>query len=159
MDTLCCPNSRERSSMSTIYTVGTSNRSSSEFIDLLIHYGIRILVDVRRFPSSRFPWFNRRNLAAACGQRGLDYRWMGDLLGAFRQKTYDNNRRTEDFSRGIKCLEDLANRGTMALCCAERLPWKRHRQFIARELETLDQTVIHIIDGETVWQSPQGQLF
>jgi uncharacterized protein (DUF488 family) len=145
--------------MNTIYTVGTSNRPSLEFIDILTRYGIQILVDVRRFPSSRFPWFTRKNLAAACESRGIDYRWMGDLLGAFRPEAYEEYCRTEDFRKGVECLEGLAEEHVIALCCAERLPWKCHRRFIARALEKLGQTVTHIIDGEEVWQSPQGELF
>ncbi|MBN2255234.1 MAG: DUF488 domain-containing protein, partial [Deltaproteobacteria bacterium] len=146
-------------SMNTIYTIGTSNRPSLEFINILIRYGIQILVDVRRFPSSRFPWFKREKLAAACRNGGIDYRWMGDLLGAFRKEAYEQYCQTEAFRKGVECLEELAETRTIALCCAERLPWKCHRRFIARELEKLGRPVTHILDSEEEWQSPQGELF
>ena len=36
-----------------IYTIGHSNHSIDEFIALLKQHGIEVLVDIRRFPSSR----------------------------------------------------------------------------------------------------------
>ncbi|RLA77996.1 MAG: DUF488 domain-containing protein, partial [Deltaproteobacteria bacterium] len=41
-----------------VFSVGTSTRSIEEFIALLKEHGIRVAVDVRRFPTSRrFPHF------------------------------------------------------------------------------------------------------
>ncbi|WP_442895735.1 DUF488 family protein [Bradyrhizobium sp. AZCC 2262] len=42
-------------SANTIFTVGHSNRSLSEFFDILSSAQIGIVVDVRRFPASRRP--------------------------------------------------------------------------------------------------------
>jgi uncharacterized protein (DUF488 family) len=39
-----------------IYTIGTSNRTADEFMDILGHYQIQILADVRRFPTSKGRW-------------------------------------------------------------------------------------------------------
>jgi uncharacterized protein (DUF488 family) len=145
--------------MNTIFTVGTSNRTTEEFINILKHYGIKVLADVRRFPKSRFVHFNRENLASACEIQGIEYRWMGDLLGAFRPESYEQYCRTGDFKKGLEHLEALARKRAVALCCAERLPWKCHRQFIAHELEKREWPVTHILDFDTVWQSKQGELF
>jgi uncharacterized protein (DUF488 family) len=47
----------------TLYTVGHSNRSLNEFLDLLKSFEITVLVDVRSFPNSKkVPHFNRANL-------------------------------------------------------------------------------------------------
>lgn len=145
--------------MNTIFTIGTSNRTSQEFIDILKYYEIQILADVRRFPSSRFIHFNREQLASACEIRGIEYRWMGDFLGAFRTESYEQYCQTDDFKRALERLEALARKRTVAVCCAERLPWKCHRQFIARALEKREWPVNHILDFDTVWQSKQGELF
>ncbi|MDI6631705.1 MAG: DUF488 domain-containing protein, partial [Thermoanaerobacteraceae bacterium] len=68
-----------------IYTVGTSTRSPEEFLALLRRYGIRAVVDVRRFPSSRrYPHFNRAALAAWLGEAGVTYHYLGDKLGGYR---------------------------------------------------------------------------
>ena len=45
-----------------IYTVGTANRSKEEFVLLLHSFGIEAVVDVRRFPTSKFAHFRREEL-------------------------------------------------------------------------------------------------
>lgn len=54
-----------------IYSLGTSNRTPSEFLDLLRSHDVELVVDVRRFPSSRFEHFKREELARLLGQRDL----------------------------------------------------------------------------------------
>ena len=49
-----------------IVTVGHSNRTLREFLDLLRAFRVRRLVDVRKFRKSRaFPHFNERRLGTA----------------------------------------------------------------------------------------------
>jgi len=49
-----------------IYTIGHSTRPQEGFIDLLRHYGITTLVDIRSMPRSRHnPQFNRKEHAPA----------------------------------------------------------------------------------------------
>ena len=49
-----------------LWTVGHSNRSAEDFLVLLRAFDVELLVDVRRYPSSRrHPHFNRGALAAA----------------------------------------------------------------------------------------------
>jgi hypothetical protein len=50
-------------------------------------------------------------------------------------------------------LERIARERKMAFICAERLPWRCHRRFIARELEKRGWQVIHIIDKGRDWVS------
>jgi len=46
-----------------IYTLGTSNRSQREFLEILGRYRIEAVADVRHFPTSRlFPHFKKENL-------------------------------------------------------------------------------------------------
>ena len=46
-----------------IYTLGTSNRSIEEFLEILKFYQIEAVADVRRWPGSqRFPYFKKENL-------------------------------------------------------------------------------------------------
>lgn len=45
------------------YTIGHSNRTIEEFIDILKHFSIEILVDVRTLPgSTKYSHFNKENL-------------------------------------------------------------------------------------------------
>src|SRR3954467_8454222 len=52
--------------MPPIFTIGHSTHELEAFLALLRGAGIELLVDVRRYPSSRrFPWFNGPALAEA----------------------------------------------------------------------------------------------
>ena len=52
------------------YTLGTSTRSLEEFIGFLKRHGIEMVVDVRRFPSSRFEYFCGGKLAELLDEAG-----------------------------------------------------------------------------------------
>jgi uncharacterized protein (DUF488 family) len=145
--------------MKTVYTIGTSNRTIEEFIDVLIHHEISLLVDVRSFPKSRLKHFERENLDASLNKKGLEYRWLGDRLGGFRSGGYETYTRSDDFKGELSRLEELARKRKAAICCAERLPWKCHRRFIARELERRDWSVLHILDKDRLWTTVQRDLF
>lgn len=145
--------------MNTIYTIGTSNRRIEEFIDVLIRYRISLIVDVRSLPKSRFTHFNRGNLDSSLLEKGIEYRWMGDILGGFRAGSYDTYTRSEDFKYGLAQLEKLARETPSAICCAERSPWECHRRFIARELERRNWSVLHILDKDRLWTYEQKELF
>ncbi|MEA3471643.1 MAG: DUF488 domain-containing protein [Thermodesulfobacteriota bacterium] len=145
--------------MNTIYTIGTSNRRIGEFIDVLIRYGIGRVVDVRSLPKSRFTHFNRENLERSLSEKGVKYRWMGDILGGFRAGGFKSYTKSDDFTGGISRLEKLARETPSAICCAERSPWECHRRFIARELERRKWSVLHILDKDRLWTHEQKELF
>ncbi|MEM3162950.1 MAG: DUF488 domain-containing protein, partial [Desulfurococcaceae archaeon] len=68
-------------SFKTIYTIGHSNRAIEEFLEILKAHGVTLLVDVRRFPSSRrAPWFNRSILEEFLKTIGVEYVWLGESL-------------------------------------------------------------------------------
>jgi uncharacterized protein (DUF488 family) len=142
----------------TIYTIGTAARSPEEFLALLEACRIKLLVDVRSVPASRFEHFSRDNLAALCRSRGIDYRWMGESLGGRRPGGYEAWMATAGFLQGIERLEELASDRVCALCCAERLPWHCHRWLIAGFLERRGWRVLHIIDEGSVLRHAQLPL-
>ena len=137
--------------MKRIFSLGTGNRTLTELAEILEFYSIRLLIDVRRFPTSRFDHFKKENLCSFCSTRGIAYQWMGDLLGGFRSDSYGHYMRTDAFRRGLDLLDKLAQSQVTAFCCAERLPWKCHRRFIASQLEGKSWQVIHIMDWDRVW--------
>ena len=147
----------------TIYTLGTSNRTLEEFLEILQSQGIKRVVDVRRFPiSSRFPWFKGENLARVLAEKGLEYIPMGKELGGYRKGGYEAYTRTESFKRALDHLERLALQKPTVITCAEVLPWKCHRLFISRALEERGWRVIHLLDRKRIWtpslQNPLLQL-
>lgn len=79
------------------YTIGHSTRSIVNLIDILRHYGIQLLIDVRHFPRSQHnPQFNREELEKVMPENGINYLWM-ENLGGFRYGGYLKYTGTEVF--------------------------------------------------------------
>ena len=136
----------------TLYTLGTSTRSLEEFLDILRARGITRVCDVRSFPGSRrHPQFSRENLTASLQEAGLDYVWLGNELGGYRKGGYESHMQTDLFRAGLAQLEGLAAEAPAAVVCAEALPWKCHRRFIAGALEERGWDVVHVIDASRDW--------
>jgi len=63
-------------------TVGHGNRSAEELIELPKRAGVSYVVDVRSIPHSvRFPHFDSQALRSSLRRAGIDYIYLGDLLG------------------------------------------------------------------------------
>ncbi len=140
-----------RKSTKTIYTLGTDRRTEEDFIEILHAYEIRALIDVRRFPKSKIPIFNKEKLGSLLAQEGIEYYFLGDELGGFRKGGYIAYMITEDFNKGIEKIESIADINTTVIICAERFPWKCHRKWIAKELNKKGWKVEHILDKGKVW--------
>jgi len=134
-----------------IYTVGTSTRSIEEFNELLRHYHLTTVADVRSFPQSRFEHFNGDNLTKMLSEVAIDYVYLGKELGGFRKGGYQTYTQTDAYQAGIHKLEEIAQNGSTAFMCAERFAWKCHRRFIASTLEQRGWNVLHIIEKDRVW--------
>lgn len=151
------PGQSKHSGKPVIYTLGTSTRTLQEFMEILKHYGIALVADVRRFPASRrYPHFNRPGLAAQLAANGIAYHYLGEKLGGYRTGGYEAYTRTAAFHEGIEELAPLAKSGPTAIVCSERLPWKCHRRFIAAAMAAKGWRVIHIIDAERVYTPPDA---
>lgn len=137
--------------MKKIYTLGTSRRSEEDFIEILLNYDIKTLIDVRSYPKSKIPTFTREYLENLLQRENISYVFFGKELGGFRKGGYEAYVLTEDFKLGIDKLENAAEDGNAVIICAERFPWKCHRRWIARELHRRGWQVEHIIDKGKVW--------
>lgn len=134
-----------------IYTLGTSNRSFDEFVDILRRFEITSVVDVRRFPTSKFEHFKRESLEESLKNIGIGYEYLGDLLGGYREGGYERYMDSADFRKGLQRLMELAEREKIAVICKERFPWKCHRWHIASGLVGRGAEVVHIIDKESTY--------
>jgi len=134
-----------------IYTLGTDRRTEEDFVEILLAYNIQALIDVRSFPRSRIPIFTKENLELLLNHEGIDYHFLGRELGGFRKGGYVAYVITDDFSKGVDLLETIALVKASVIICAERLPWKCHRKWIARELHKRGWEVDHIIDKGKLW--------
>jgi len=141
-----------------IYTLGTSNRSLEEFLEILKEYKITVIIDVRHWPTSRlFPHFKKENLQKFLQENGIEYYHL-EKLGGYREGGYENYMKTGDFEEGLNELirilqfHNCENLKNIAIICAEKFPWKCHRVFISQELEKRNFKVIHIIEKGQIWE-------
>ena len=135
-----------------IYTIGTSTRSIEEFISLCRKFKLQAVVDVRRFPVSKFDHFKKDNFSSELHRRGIRYFYLGDILGGFRKKGYEEHTHTSEFAGGIEKLKQIASEFVTAFLCAEKFPWRCHRRFIALRLVQDGWRVVHILDEERTWE-------
>jgi uncharacterized protein (DUF488 family) len=134
-----------------IFTLGTSSRSFEEFLDLLREHAIEAVVDIRSFPTSRYPHFGKAALQQGLESEGVRYHYLGKELGGFRKGGYVAYMETEGFRRGIERLEDIGRNERTAFFCSERFPWKCHRRWVAQQLTQRGWHIIHIIDPGKIW--------
>lgn len=151
--------------MKILYTIGHSNHSLKEFLDLLLFYEITQIVDIRTIPKSRhFPWFNKNKLASELFKKKIAYQHL-PKLGGLRHTTeksinkgwenasfrgYADYMQTPEFFVGLKSLNELIKKnGKTAIMCAEVLPWRCHRKLVADAEVIRGMKVIHIISKTT----------
>jgi uncharacterized protein (DUF488 family) len=147
----------------TIWTIGHSTRSLASFLDLLAHYELEAVADVRRFPGSRrYPQYIEAALSATVAKHGIAYRWLPSLGGrrqplpnspniAWRNmafRGYADHLGSREFSEGLDELLELSGRLRTTLMCAEALWWRCHRALIADVLCVRGIKVVHILDME-----------
>ena len=131
--------------MNEIWDIGHSNRSLQDFLKLLQKNGIDLLIDIRRFPSSRkFPHFNKDNLKFELEKIGINYLWLGDKLGGFRKGGYEKWIESEEFKEGFEILKEEASKVRTVIMCAEGYFMRCHRRFIISLLEKEGWKVFHI---------------
>jgi len=129
-----------------ILTIGHSTRTIEDFTDLLQAHGVRLIVDIRTVPRSRRnPQFNEDVLSASLKKSGIDYVRLKELGGLRRPKKDSQNMgwrnlsfrgfadymQTPEFETGINELIRLAQDRSVAIMCAEALPWRCHRSLVA----------------------------
>jgi uncharacterized protein (DUF488 family) len=141
-----------------VFTVGHGTRPIEELLEVLADAGVRTLVDVRRFPSSRrHPQFNQPALADTLGAADIAYRHAVELGGrrsgepgedrfscirvtAFR--SYAARMGTAEWQ---KALAAALAEPDPCFMCAETLWWRCHRRLIAELLHARGHKVIHLL--------------
>ena len=145
-----------------VFTIGHSNLSFEQFLPLLKEFGICLVADIRRYPSSRkFPHFNRQVLCKLLAAENIEYLWL-EALGGRRQsgkndkslniglkspgfRNYADHMATDEFSMAVRELLSAAARARTAVMCAEKFYWKCHRRLLADYLIAQGVEVVHIV--------------
>lgn len=114
-----------------IYTIGHSSHPIERFVDLLMGQRIAIVFDVRSRPYSRHaPQFSRDPLRGALAAAGVQYRYLGDVLGGLGVDDYEARAREPSFQAGLDALLLIADDHRVALMCAEENPAGCHRRHL-----------------------------
>lgn len=148
----------------TLFTVGHSNQTVEEFLQLIEPYGVNCIIDVRSMPYSKYtPQFNQEALKAALQRKGILYAHFGTEFGARRtdclvitdlgkkgtkeQVNFELGVKSPNFRHGVERLEKALSQGrTVSLMCSEANPLDCHRfSFLARFFYEQGWDVMHIM--------------
>jgi uncharacterized protein (DUF488 family) len=150
-----------------VWTVGHSNRTLNDLIHLIQSHGICRVIDVRRFPrSAANPQFNIETLPDALATAGIGYLSLPGLGGRRQRRPdspntgwrnpsfqgYADYLQTAEFAESFAKLLDAARRESVALMCAEALPWRCHRSLIG------DALIVHGFRVEDILNSARHVL-
>jgi len=132
-----------------VCTIGHSNRSIEEFIELLRKNEIECVLDIRTVPRSRHnPQFNRDALPGSLAAANIGYRHIAGLGGlrharpdspnqAWRNASfrgYADYMQTPEFAENVDEVAELARTTRCVLMCAEAVPWRCHRSMVGDAL-------------------------
>ena len=142
-----------------LYTIGCSNRTPDNFLNVLKKYNIQVIVDVRSAPYSSFtPQFNKEALRKLLIDNGMTYLSFANEFGARRKEdtVYTNNyvdfskvNKLDIFKNGIdRILNGLKKEYVIALMCTEYNPIDCHRfSMVSRAFSKIPNiSIIHIFD-------------
>ena len=144
-------------------SVGHSNRSIDEFLDILRHARVALVLDVRSFPRSRSNTvFNIDTLPDDLAGDGIAYQHMPSLGGRrsiqpdvdhatnalWRVRGFHNYADyafSETFSQGFSKLVELGQETRLAMMCSEAVWWRCHRRIITDYLLAGGHPVDHLM--------------
>jgi uncharacterized protein (DUF488 family) len=151
-----------------IYTIGHSNHPTDQFLQLLQEKGIKLIVDIRSAPYSKYcPQFNKEMIEHYLKRIKINYFYAGKQLGGRPQDAncykkrvlpadnidflhevdYPEVMKKPWFLQGISRLLELAEASPTTIMCSEEDPATCHRHhLIAKYLivEYPEISVLHI---------------
>jgi len=145
------------------FTVGHSNRTIEEFIEILLTANVELVVDVRRLPGSRSnPQFDEDALRASLAATGIGMARISTLTGRrpvshdvpfetnalWRNRSFHNyadHALSEPFREGLAELRRSGREQRAAVMCSEAVWWRCHRRMIADHLLAHGERVIHLM--------------
>ena len=146
-----------------IFTIGHSNYDVERLIDMLRHYNINCVVDIRGTPYSRYNvQYNKETIEKTLTREGFIYIYMAKELAAKRiNKTSYNDEGysdfekviyEEDFINGIERLQNGCKKGyRIALLGAMQDPIRCHRAIlVGRALRDSGFNVKHILHDYSI---------
>ena len=142
-----------------IYTIGHSNYTIERLIDMLRHYNINCVVDIRGTPYSKYNiQFDKETIRYTLSKAGFIYIYMAKELAAKRinKESYNEEGysdfekviKEKEFLEGIERLKNGCNKGyNIVLLGAMQEPIRCHRSIlVGKALRKCGFNVKHILD-------------
>ena len=142
-----------------LYTIGHSTYDLDYFINLLKHYHINCVVDVRSTPYSKYSsQYNKEFLSEVLKSNNIAYIHMGVEFGARRLSKdvytkegyvdFEKVKDDPDFLKGIASIKVGLKKGyRIAFMCTEKKPEECHRCIlVGRNFKNLGYKVLNIIN-------------
>jgi len=150
------------------YTIGHSNRTLDEFVEMLAAVDIALLADIRKMTRSRTnPQFNEATLPDALAAVDIAYEHIAEL-GGLRGKSrgvpdevndfwtnrsfhrYADYALSPEFRTGLDQLIERGHEQRCAIMCSEAVWWRCHRRIVSDYLIARGETVLHIMGNDRV---------
>ena len=150
------------------YTIGHSNRTLDEFVEMLDAVDIALLADIRKMTRSRTnPQFNEATLPDALAAVDIAYEHIAEL-GGLRGKSrgvpdevndfwtnssfhrYADYALSPEFRAGLDQLIAQGHAQRCAIMCSEAVWWRCHRRIVSDYLIARGETVLHIMGKHRV---------
>jgi uncharacterized protein (DUF488 family) len=150
------------------FSVGHSDRSIEDFVQLLRLADVSTVADIRTFPNSRSnPQFNRDALPDRLADFRLGYAHVPELGGrrarspsvppevnAFWDNqsfhNYADYALSDGFRTGLERLIALGRGERCAMMCAEAVWWRCHRRIVADHLIARGERVFHLMGRDRI---------
>ena len=146
-----------------IYTIGHSNYTIERLIDMLKHYNINCVVDIRGTPYSKYNiQFDKETIRYTLSKAGFIYIYMAKELAAKRinKESYNEEGysdfekviKEKEFLEGIERLKNGCNKGyNIVLLGAMQEPIRCHRSIlVGKALRKCGFNVKHILDDYSI---------
>ncbi len=141
-----------------IFTIGYGNRTMTDFVGLLIRYGIEVVCDVRSSPYSKhYPDFSRQPLQETLKASNVKYLFLGMELGA-RPKdqnlycngkaSYEAMAQSPQFKSALQRVKAGSETHRIALLCAEKEPLDCHRAILIAPRLSSDGVLVRHINSQ-----------
>lgn len=147
-----------------IFTIGHSNHPIEKFLHLLTQHSIRVLVDSRSHPYSKFvPQFDREPLSSYLEPCGIRYLYMGGRPP--EPEYYDTEGRvlyyrvaaSDRFRSGIVRLIKGSRDFRVAVLCSEEDPSHCHRRLLVSKVLTENGIAVQHIRASGAIQ-PESEI-
>ncbi|MGG7076808.1 DUF488 family protein [Clostridium sardiniense] len=146
-----------------IFTIGHSNYSIDRLIDMLRHFNINCVVDIRGTPYSKYNvQFDKETIRYSLTKAGFIYIYMAKELAAKRLNKISYNDEgyadfekvihEDDFKKGVERLMDGCRQGyKIVILGAMQDPIRCHRSIlVGRALKEYGFNVKHILDDYSI---------